>query len=195
MPVTYTNRKGKTYVLCQGTTKTGKLRYYFARESKGEPIDATPEGYEIRENVNGLVSLAKARPQKILPEEVAAVEAALKRHPRPHNYRLDVKHNQIVIYERVGLDVEDLLSGMGSLGQLFSHRAGELQESLDRHAQFSPVLRFTLHDEENRSFHAERWCYRGSIDDWIYVSSSSSVKEMARKLIPTLGSDAFFELY
>jgi hypothetical protein len=37
--VTYTNRKGRTYYLCQGTTKTGKPRYYFAREPKDELLD------------------------------------------------------------------------------------------------------------------------------------------------------------
>ena len=195
MPVTYTNRKGKTYILCQGTTKTGKPRYYFAREPKGKPLDNIPEGYEIRENINGLVFLAKARPQRILPEEIAAVEAALKCHPRPHHYRLEAKHDQIVIYERADRAAEDILSRMGSLSQLFSQRAGELQETLDRHARFSPVMRFVLDDEKSRAFHAERWCYRGRIDDWIYVSSSSAIKKMACELIPTLGSDTFFELY
>jgi len=39
MPVTYTNRKGHTYYLCQGVTKTGKSRYYFAREPRGEPVE------------------------------------------------------------------------------------------------------------------------------------------------------------
>ncbi len=31
MPITYTNRKGVTYTLCRGETKTGKPRYYFSR--------------------------------------------------------------------------------------------------------------------------------------------------------------------
>jgi hypothetical protein len=75
MAITYTNRKGKTYHLCRGTTKTGKPCYYFAREPKGEPVEQIPDGYEIRESVNGVVSLAKTRPQQILPDERAAVDA------------------------------------------------------------------------------------------------------------------------
>ena len=47
MQVTYTNRKGRTYHLCQGVTRTGKPRYYFAREPKGKPVEQIPEGYEI----------------------------------------------------------------------------------------------------------------------------------------------------
>jgi len=51
MPVTYTNRKGFTYYLCRGMTKTGKPRYYFAREIKDEPLEQIPDGYTISESV------------------------------------------------------------------------------------------------------------------------------------------------
>ena len=88
MPIIYTNRKGRTYYLCQGLTKTGKPRYYFAREPKGEPVDEIPDGYVISESVNGNVRLAKVRQVLLLPAEVAAVEMALKRHP--------IKHTSIV---------------------------------------------------------------------------------------------------
>ncbi len=44
MPVSYTNRKGLTYTLYRGQTKTGKPRYYFGREgqSQGEPVMEHP---------------------------------------------------------------------------------------------------------------------------------------------------------
>jgi hypothetical protein len=48
MTVTYTNRKGTTYFLNKGVTKTGKPRYTFAREQKNEPVAVLPDGYEIR---------------------------------------------------------------------------------------------------------------------------------------------------
>ena len=100
MPVTYTNRKGYTYYLCRGVTKTGKPRYYFARELKGEPVEEIPEGYEISESVNGIVSLVKARPAQIRPEEIEAVRAAVERHPKPHNYRVNVKPDRIEVSAR-----------------------------------------------------------------------------------------------
>ena len=194
MQVTYTNRKGKTYYLCQGLTKKGKPRYYFARESKGKPVDEIPEGYEVRESVNGVVSLAKKRPVQILPEERAAVEAAIRRHPKARNYRVDVKGKQIVVYERVGPDVEDLSPKLRRIGQLSSTRLGELQEFLDQTARFKPVMRFTLSDEQKRTFYAERWCYLGSIDDWIHIGPSGSVHLLAQRFIPLLGTDALYEV-
>ncbi|MBC8450346.1 MAG: hypothetical protein H8D78_21645, partial [Chloroflexi bacterium] len=98
MTVTYTNRKGRTYTLCQGTTKAGRLRYFFAREPRGEPVEEIPEGYSISESVNGIVSLIKDRPQQILPEEIAAIEAAVQRHPKSRNYRVNVRYDRIEIY-------------------------------------------------------------------------------------------------
>jgi hypothetical protein len=35
VPITHTNAKGQTFSLYQGTTKTGKLKYYFAMQSEG----------------------------------------------------------------------------------------------------------------------------------------------------------------
>jgi len=102
MSITYTNRKGVIYYLCQGVTKTGKPRYYFAREPQGTPLEQIPAGYIISESVNGIVSLVKARPVQILPDEVAAVESAVRRHPKSRNYRVGIKQNRIEVYERVG---------------------------------------------------------------------------------------------
>ncbi len=195
MPITYTNRKGYTYYLCKGVTKTGKPRYYFAREVKGEPVDEIPDGFRIRESVNGIVSLVKDRPSQILSEEIAAVEAALRRHPKARNYRVSAKADRIEIYERVGPDADELLARFGQVGPLLPGGVEGLRGEQDRHAQFTPVLRFILADAERRTFRAERWCYLGSIDDWIDVGPTRPVDELARQLVPRLGSDRFFEVY
>ncbi len=194
MPVTYTNRKGFTYYLCQGVTKTGKPRYYFAREPKGEPVEEIPEGWKISESVNGIVSLVRDRPAQILAEEVAAVEAAVQQHPRSRNYRVNVKHDRIEVYEQVGPDAEELITALAQQGWGTPDLASRIRAERERYAQFTPVLRFILSDAEQRIFRVERMCYLGSIDDWIDVGPMGSVDHLARKMIPTLGTDAFFEL-
>jgi hypothetical protein len=198
MPVTYTNRKGVTYHLCRTTTKSGKPRYVFAREPKGELVEQIPQGWKISESVNGIVSLVRDRPAQILPQELATVEAAVGRHPKSHNYRVAVKRDRIEVYERVGLGADELVStlremGLGTPGM--RHRIEELRTDMDRRAQFTPVLRFVLADAEQRTFHTERWCYLGSIDDWIYVGTRGPLDRLAREWIPRLGTDALFEVY
>ncbi len=196
MPVTYTNRKGHTYYLCQGMTKTGKLRYYFARQPKDGSPDQIPEGYRISESINAVVSLVIDQPQLILPQEVASVEAALARHPTSRDYRLAVQKNLIVIYERLGPDMETLSDIFGNVSAFRSDTVKmRLQEQLDKMARFSPVLRFILLDPDDRKFTAERWSYLGDIDDWIDIGESGRIDHLALRLIPKLGTDDFFELF
>jgi hypothetical protein len=196
MPVTYTNRKCYTYYLCQGMTKTGKLRYYFAREPKDGSPDQIPEGYRISESVNGVVSLVKERPQLILPPELASVESALARHPKRCDYRVAVQKNQIVIYERLGPNVDALNEIFGKFSPLPPEILnGCVQERVDKIARFSPIMGFIFVDPEGRNFNAERWSYFGDADDWIDIGESGKLDKLARRLIPKLGTDDFFELF
>jgi hypothetical protein len=89
MPVSYTNRKGITYTLYRGQTRAGKPRSYFGRPGKGqgEPATELPPGFTISESVYGVVSLVKDRPSLFQPEEVAAIETAVRQHPETRRYR------------------------------------------------------------------------------------------------------------
>ena len=199
MAVTYTNRKGRKYYLCQRITKTGKPRYYFAREPKGELAEQIPDGYEIRESVNGIVSLAKARTKLLTEEEVEIVKVAIEKHPQARMYRLDVKSNQLTIYEQEGPHFQELAKMLveefgfpGAVPEDFDRR---MEKEHDIDAQFTPIMKFIISDEEKRLFRAQRMSYLGSVDDWIDIEYSKSIEELANKLIPTLGIDAFFELF
>lgn len=63
MAFSYTNSKGKSYILHSKDTvlKNGQERtiYYFAKEDKGNSLDAVPEGYVVSETKNGLPVLKK----------------------------------------------------------------------------------------------------------------------------------------
>jgi hypothetical protein len=48
MPLTYTNRKGTTYTLCQARTQKGNVRYFFSPNPEAKTaVDHLPPGYEI----------------------------------------------------------------------------------------------------------------------------------------------------
>jgi hypothetical protein len=198
MPISYTNRQGTTYLLCRTTTGTGAARYVFAREPRGELVEVLPEGYIITESVNGQVSLTRPRSSPILPAEVAAVEAAVRRHPRAGNYRVGVKGKTIEVYERVGPDMDEIVAMLSDEGVgILPSRLASARAEHDRRARFQPVLRFVLLDAARRHFHPERWCYLGRIDGWLALSFTGmgDLEHLAARLVPTLGTDAFFELY
>lgn len=197
MPVSYTNRKGQTYLLYRRETSTGKPRYYFGRpgQEKGEPVTELPPGFTISESVNGVVSLVKDRSSQIQPEEVAAVEAAVQQHFEARRYRVAVKHDRIEIYERVGPDYEAVLGELHASGISSPGFARRLQAEEERYARYTPVLRFILFDPKRRWFGVQRMCYLGSVDGWLELGQTGPVATLAPALVPTLGTDQFYELF
>ena len=110
-------------------------------------------------------------------------------------YRVAVKHNQIEIYERVGPDYETLIPKILPSVRVSPDRLKQIQSEMEPHAQYTPVLRFTLLDSAQRLFGAERMCHLGRIDDWLELTKTGSVATLADALIPTLGTEEFFELW
>jgi hypothetical protein len=199
MPVTYTNRKGRKYFLCQGITKSGKPRYYFSREQKGEPLERVPDGFEITESVNGVMSLSKVRPKYLSEHEIAVVKSAIQNHPEAKKYRIDVKSKEITIYEQVGPDLQEIATMIATefgfqemITDDFNRR---MEEQHNIYTQYTPIMKFILSDLEKRLFLAKRMCYLGSIDDWIEIEYDKTIEDLATNFIPTLGTDAFYELY
>jgi hypothetical protein len=177
MPITYTSRKGKTYTLCTNLTKKGKPRYFFALDPEGrQTVDEIPEGWEIRESVEGIVSLARRRPQDITKREVAIIREAIYRHAEIPRYRIDNRSDHIDIHERVPPEEIAL-------------KPGEQR----RHPRHAPLLRFILIDEKARTFRVQRWCYLGHIDDWIDVGTPGPLEDVAEDWISRLGTESFFE--
>lgn len=196
MAVTYTNRKGKEYILCAGKTKKGKPRYFFAREPKGEILKSIPDGYEISESVNGIVSLSKSKPKLITDEELGIIEQAVNIHPEKHTLRVKRKGKRIVIYEGVGMDMGDLVDLLvNELGYIKPSARQSLLDLDQSHRQFTAVMRFTLLDKVERLFDAERMCYRGGDEDWLLIDTWEPLAYYAANFIPALGTDDFYELY
>ena len=63
MAYTYTNSKGKTYILHgrSRVLKSGKTQtlYFFAKEEKEGALDAVPAGYHVSETKTGLPVLKR----------------------------------------------------------------------------------------------------------------------------------------
>jgi hypothetical protein len=182
--VEHTNRKGKPYYLHVGKTKKGNPRYHFSMEAPGEPVKEIPDGYEIYENPSAQVFL-----RKIQPEEMAILEKELRAHAKPTKYRIDVRGKVITIYwtDQSGPEVGELSSFFGM---------ARIQDLYDRNAYFTPIFRFTLIDPQARLFIAERFCFKGSIDDWIRLlgGGPDSLRTLVKKYVRHLGEDSFYEL-
>ena len=59
---------------------------------------------------------------------------------------------------------------------------------------YHPMLRFTLFDEKTRRFSVDRWCFRGSIDDWFPLHKYSDLSMLMERYCGHLGKESFYEL-
>jgi len=192
VPITYTNAKEKTYYLHQGTTTTGKPKYYFSTQPEGTLAEAIPEGFEMYENPNAQVFLRRIPPKLITEEERQVVEAGMRTSADVKDYKIDVKGKAIVIYT-ADQDVETLADVFKGLSPTPSANR-QLMSLLRKEIQYSPMLQFLLEDEQRRLFTAQRYCFRGSIDDWIDIGYGS-LTTLVKQYVKHLGKESYFELF
>lgn len=201
MTVQYRNRVGKIYYLREGKTKTGKPRYFFSSQEKGKgkASKKMPEGYEIYEHPeNAQVFLRKKQPRLITEIEEQFIKNNLSSLKCSKKYLIDCKDKNITIYES-NIDHTNLKDIFGGLLNNIPTRPGvsandamtALVNIADQH--YTAILRFRLDNEDKRKFIAERFCFRGSIDDWIYLSGPESFKDIVKKHLRNLGKDEFFD--
>jgi hypothetical protein len=188
MSVQHTSRTGKTYYLHVQTAATGKPRFFFSTDPDGPLAPAIPDGYEVYENVNGQVFLRKKTKQVILPEELALVANSLRKREDAWRYWVEVKKNAIVIYEAGEMKSMD--------GMLATFGRGPMSDADKRRfASYMAMLRFSLVDKKTRAFVTERFCFRGSVDDWIHVGGPGTLADQVRQFVRHLGQESFYELY
>jgi hypothetical protein len=191
MAVEYTNRKGQKYYLHQGSTKTGKPKYFFSMKSEGTLVKTIPDGFEIYENPNAQVFLQRTQPQIITNQEIATVENGMKEFSSLQHYRIDVKKDTIYIY--TADQDENKLSEM--LKSFPSAKNTDIQNIINSNITYSAMLRFVLFDDHKRIFAAERYCFLGSVDDWINIGFPDTLQNLIEKNVKHLGNNSFYELY
>src|SRR3989442_6853560 len=149
VPMTYTNAKGKTYSLHQGTTKTGKPTYYFSMESAGPLAEAIPEGFEIYENPNAQVFLRRIPPKLITDEERQVVADGMRKYAEVQDYKIDVKGSAIAIHtaHQESETFREMFTGFRpDLDQT------QVAALVAQAVHYFPMMQFLLEDEKRPTF-------------------------------------------
>ena len=195
VPITYTNFKGKNYYLHEGKTKTGKSKYTFSLKNEGFLVKTIPDGFEIYENPNGQVFCRKIPPKIITDEEVEIVKSGMKKHSSIKRFKVDVKKNEIIVYiaNHGGIDnAESILSDFSEFPLSDFRKNAFIVET----SHYTPEMKFTLVDKEQRDFIVQRYNYRGRIDDWMQIlDGHGPLDKLVKNYVVHLGKDSFFELY
>ena len=71
----------------------------------------------------------------------------------------------------------------------------ELMTNLRKAIHFSPMLVFQLVDDTRRTFQTQRYCFLGSVDDWIKIGKPGKLATLVKKYVKHLGQDSYVELW
>jgi hypothetical protein len=192
VPITHTNAKGKTHYLHQGTTKTGKPKYHFSMQSEGTLAETIPAGFEIYETPNAQVFLRRIPPKIITDEERQVVEEGMRKYADVQDYKIDVKGNAIVVYtaDQDMATLAAIVRDPHASSEENARRMQLVRESI----HYSDVLRFMLIDARRRTFVTQRYCFIGSIDDWIDIGRSGTLAHLVQQYVKHLGKESYFNL-
>ena len=203
MPYIYKNRRSDAFYLYPKITKTGKTTYSATQKKKAGALDELPEGYEVYENYNAQVFLRRIDQQVITDFEVQQVRQVVKETTKLKHIWVERKKDAIIVstcsretdpdsFVYSGAPPEDDFL-LGFLGDIKRQAMGD---HFSRHARLRPMLRFTLMDPEDRLYCVERYCFRGSIDDWIDIGSARFrlLTELAKEYCPHLDKESFYDL-
>ncbi len=188
MGIEHVSRTGDTYYLHGKQGKGGRPNFYFSTDAEGSRVDMVPDGFEIYENVRGQVFLRRIPKKLILDEELEWTRTALNAHAEEWQYKTDVKKNSITVYESEKHTV------LNHELPPWIDPAREKQFRI-QHANYMAVLRFILMDPAKRLFAPERFCFRGSVDDWISVGPPAKLPELLKKYVKHLGRDSLYDLF
>jgi hypothetical protein len=212
----YTNRKGDAYYVHETTTPKGRRRFTMKRCSEGA-LEQLPEGMEVAENVNGLVSIRRIRKRKILPLEERLVTQLLGKHDR-QDHRVEIKGRDIIIHEpdRGAAEIEEIVTRLDPLAmfgplsakaeQEMARKLGpdvvesyrsqardQIRQTLRQATRYYPVLRLRLTDAEKRHFAVAP---RSPFDDdeWCELPGDLPLADACNRYIPRLGNEDTLEL-
>ena len=196
---TYQNRRGDTYFAHVKQTKTGALTYYAAKTRDAAKAAVLPTEFEFYENPTTAVSIRRKLVSDVTDVEHKAVSLAVDAlcTVALDTVKLDRTKSSLVVWLAGEPFTErDEADGMAPNKAAFPMRFASARL---RQMQFMAVLRFTpvspreTKAQATRQFFAERYCWRGSVDDWLPIGSGS-LNQLLGNFIPHLGKDSFYEL-
>ena len=84
------------------------------------------------------------------------------------------------------------------LSKLFESAPGtrgkNISDLIDECVSYSPRMRFILVDDQRRQFVVERYCFFGSIDDWISIGEADELSRLVKQYVKHLGQDSYYDL-
>lgn len=188
MALEFTNKQGDIYYIKSKLTKKGNTTYYATKKRGKDCLDSMPEGYEIFEVPDTSTMYIRRKKESAFDaKEVGLVEAVLKKNEAIADFQLDIVGNLMKIYVAETDNFERLKSIMKDT--FASSKSMDMVKKLMRYEEKMRIIK----DKEGE-YGFQRYCYRGSIDDWIWIDGGDDLEHLAETNIQHLGKESYYEL-
>jgi hypothetical protein len=191
----YTNRCGRTYLVSEGKSRSGKLRYYANPNPSGKPVASMPEGYEFYEHPkDGQVVVRKIKLTQITPSERDLVADGITRLRQRNDVIVDVEACALAVYTPLRNELD-----IGESRRLLPDAAPPTADQplnvvFTKPLTYGRTLRVELVDSEKRWFVVQRWCFVGKFHDWLRIDGPAPLEELIEKFGKNLGKDQPYDL-
>jgi hypothetical protein len=107
------------------------------------------------------------------------------------DYKVDVRGNALLIYT-ADQDME-------TLAAIVCNPHASCEENTRRMTllrqgiHYSPMLVFQLIDAQRRTFQTQRYCFLGSVDDWIEIGKPGKLTQLVKRYVKHLGQESYVE--
>lgn len=187
MPISYTNRKGETYYVRTAKSKNG-VRYYAIKSlpKADEIVNKMPEGFSFYEfPTDARVMLCKTKVSIITDKEFSIVDSAMKKVIEVDDYIIEKKENALILYisDQNIILLKEMWVGTSE---------AKLRDILKKFRRYDERMRFIKADDY---FEIQRFCYLGSVDDWITIDAGNDLKKLAEKYCDHIDKESFYELF
>jgi hypothetical protein len=150
-------------------------------------------GHDLKwfSHVTGTLPLRRIPPKVITDEERQVVEDGMRKYAGVKDYKIDIKGKTIVVYTP-NQSVEEFAQLLKGVNPFIG--GTKVREFFARSVQYSPMLQFILEDAQRRLFTAQRYCFIGSVDDWIDIGHGP-LTILVKTYVQHLGKEPYFELF
>ncbi len=70
--------------------------------------------------------------------------------------------------------------------------SARIREAIAQSLSYSPMMQFVLQAAQTREFVVKRWCFLGSVNDWISLDRSTDLKALVKKYGCHSGKESFY---
>lgn len=185
MTISYKNIRGEDYYIRMKLTKKGNNSYFMTRKVNDDCLNDVPDGYEVFERYDsGMMFIRKKKKVKFTTKEIEVIEKELKRNKSVFDFKLDICGNLIKIFT-MERNEDDGINDDDTLNRFFGDKTLLLFKRFDERMRIY---------KKGKDVMLQRYCYRGSIDDWITIDYGEDFEAIIKSNLRHLGKESYYDL-